>query len=133
MRRRSQARHAEREVTSIEEFFTDDGHFREEASPSPLPDDAVLAGEAREMILRAVDTLPDTDRAIVVLADQEEMTAREIGGALGLTEAAVKSRLHGARVPLRRLLGDYVREARAVPAAPRSTQTPATGGREVSQ
>ena len=108
MRRRSQARHTDREVATLDDYFRDDGGFRPEVVSDQLPDREVMSREARAVIVRAIDALPDLDRTIVVLADQEEMSAREIAESTGLTEAAVKSRLHRARVALRKLLQEYV-------------------------
>lgn len=108
MRRRSQARHTDREVATLDDYFRDDGGFRPEVISNQLPDRQVLSSEARAVIVRAIDELPDLDRTIVVLSDQEEMSAREIAETTGLTEAAVKSRLHRARVALRKLLHEYV-------------------------
>lgn len=107
MRRRAQARHTEREVASIEEYFHDDGRIRSDLMVDALPDAAVLAGEARSVLTAAIDALPETDRTIVTLADQEELGAREIAETIGLSESAVKSRLHRARVALRSRLAAY--------------------------
>ena len=109
MRRRSQARHTEREVATIEDYFRDDGAYREQVISFALPDQGVLSDEARATIAAALGKIPALDRTIVVLADQEDMTAREISAVLGLTEPAVKSRLHRARMALRGYLADYFR------------------------
>jgi RNA polymerase sigma-70 factor, ECF subfamily len=45
----------------------------------------------------ALAALSVTDRAVLLLRDGEQMSAREVAAALSLTEAAVKSRLHRAR------------------------------------
>lgn len=120
MRRRSQARHSDREVATLDDYFRDDGGFRPEVINDQLPDRALLSRETRDVILRAIDALPELDRTIVVLADQEEQSAREIAAITNLTEAAVKSRLHRARVALRKLLQEYVSasDAPALPGVP---------------
>lgn len=107
MRRRAQSRHTEREVASIDEYFHDDGRIRSEMMVDTLPDAAVLASEARAVLTEAIDALPEMDRTIVTLADQEELGARDIADATGLSESAVKSRLHRARVTLRGRLAAY--------------------------
>jgi RNA polymerase sigma-70 factor (ECF subfamily) len=129
MRRRSQARHTEREVASLEEYFQEDGQFREEVTSFRFPDQDVLTSEARDVIVTAIDTLPELDRSIVVLADQEDMSAREIAETVQLTEAAVKSRLHRARVVLRRALADYFRPSSAGSAEGGSTHPPRAAAR----
>lgn len=112
MRRRAQSRHVDREVATIDDYFHDDGRIRSEMMTEALPDREVLAREARAVVAAAIDALPDMDRTIVTLADQEEMSAREIAEATGLSEPAVKSRLHRARVVLRSRLAEYFRPAR---------------------
>jgi RNA polymerase sigma-70 factor (ECF subfamily) len=52
-------------------------------------------------IVKAIQSLPDHYRVIVVMRDLEERTINEIGQALGETREAVKARLHRARVLLR--------------------------------
>jgi RNA polymerase sigma-70 factor (ECF subfamily) len=109
MRRRAQVRHAEREVAAIDEYFHDDGRIRSEMMAPVLPDAAVLAREARDVLTAVIDALPELDRTIVTLADQEDLGVREIAEATGLSESAVKSRLHRARVALRSRLAEYFR------------------------
>lgn len=60
--------------------------------------------EMMNIIERAIEELPPTDRAVLVLSDVEELTNPEIGKALGLTVPAVKGRLHRARLFLRKKL-----------------------------
>ncbi len=55
-------------------------------------------------LMRALESLPETHRQIVLLRDFEELTIAEIADALGLTRAAAKSRLHRARTLLREFL-----------------------------
>jgi len=46
---------------------------------------------------QALAALSLTDRAVLMLRDGEQMSAREVAEAMSITEAAVKSRLHRAR------------------------------------
>lgn len=48
--------------------------------------------------------LAETDRAVLLLRDAEGLTAQETAEALGLSVAAVKSRLHRARARVREAL-----------------------------
>ena len=52
----------------------------------------------------ALEALSPTDRAVLLLRDGEGQSAKEVAAALGLTEGAVKSRLHRARRGIRHLL-----------------------------
>ena len=65
----------------------------------------------RQDILRALATLPEPYRAILVLREIEEMTAPEAAVILGISVEATKSRLHRARSLLRErlLAGGYGR------------------------
>nr|MBC8366832.1 RNA polymerase subunit sigma [bacterium] len=54
----------------------------------------------------AVEKLPDEYRMVVVLADLEGRSRQEIANALELSIPAVKSRLHRARLALRKMLAE---------------------------
>ena len=67
------------------------------------------AGRAEDTVLRltlqrALDTLPEGMRQVVVLHDVEGYTHEEIGAELGITAGTSKSQLFKARSKLRRLL-----------------------------
>ena len=62
--------------------------------------DAWLNGRLRD----ALKTLPPSYRMIVVLREMEELSTREVATIAGISEANVKTRLHRARVMLRRAL-----------------------------
>jgi RNA polymerase sigma-70 factor, ECF subfamily len=104
-------RRAELEV-SLEEHlptFKEDGH-REgtrayvTADWSQTPEAELLDGEARAILSRAIDRLPEAYRAVLVLRDVEELTNEEAARILGESVASVKSRLHRARMALREQL-----------------------------
>jgi len=111
MHRRANAR---RPVESLDVFlprFDADGRHR--ATPADLHtasradellDQRILAEKAREMIAR----LPDLYRDAFVLRDLEEMSTEEVATALGVTPAAVRQRVHRARLMLRGSLSDLV-------------------------
>src|SRR5262245_13313812 len=63
--------------------------------------------ETQELIDRAVAALPQMYREVFVLADLEGRSNAEIGERLGLSLAAVKSRLHRARQVLRERLAPH--------------------------
>ena len=60
--------------------------------------------ELRIDIARAIQSLPEHYREIVVLRDLEELTIDEIAGRLRATRETVKARLHRARALLREYL-----------------------------
>jgi len=74
------------------------------------PDQPVLDAETHELIERAIGELPETYRDVYVLADVEGMPNAEIAEVLGLSVAAVKSRLHRARLLMRDALAPHFEE-----------------------
>jgi len=70
--------------------------------------DPALAAELRDQLERALQELASDLRAAVILRDVECLSAREAAAALDIGEAALKSRLHRARVLLRQALADYL-------------------------
>ncbi len=75
------------------------------------PDEIALAEEQRRIIERAIARLPEVFRDVYVLADVEGLPNAEIADILGLSVAAVKSRLHRARLRMRDLLAPHFEEA----------------------
>jgi RNA polymerase sigma-70 factor (ECF subfamily) len=68
------------------------------------PPDLLLSQEQRQFIHRAIESLPEVYREVIILSDIEGASNAEIGERLELTLPAVKSRLHRARLLLRDLL-----------------------------
>jgi RNA polymerase sigma-70 factor (ECF subfamily) len=77
------------------------------------PEQHVLDQEARQQIKSAIAQLPDVYRRVYVLADVEHLSNAEVADQLGLTIAAVKSRLHRARLLMRKTLARYFTEQAA--------------------
>lgn len=102
---------AQLEVSLEEQLptFKDDGHRdgpREYllADWSQTPEADLLDGEARAVLSRAIDQLPDHYRAVLVLRDVEELSTEETARILGESMGSIKSRLHRARMALREQL-----------------------------
>jgi RNA polymerase sigma-70 factor (ECF subfamily) len=77
------------------------------------PEPSVLDREAHRLIEAAIAGLPESCREVYVLADVEELPSAGIAERLGLSEAAVKGRLHRARRLMRRALGPHFGEQAA--------------------
>lgn len=77
---------------------------------SERPDKALFSKEAMEMIEKAVKELPESYRVVFHLRDIEGLSNEEVSEILGLSVAAVKSRLHRGRLFLRDKLSDYFYE-----------------------
>ncbi len=71
------------------------------------PEELLLSKESREKMLEALGRLPGEYRAVFILRDIEGFSNAEAGEALGISVAAVKSRLHRARLSLRSSLAGY--------------------------
>ena len=76
----------------------------------PLPDKVALTGELGEQVRAAIDQLPEPYRVVVLLRDVEELSMSEVMEATGLSEPALKSRLHRARLALREALLPYLKD-----------------------
>ncbi len=67
------------------------------ADTRPGPEENVARGEVVRVLESAITALPPDYREVLLRRDLEGATAPEVAQALGLTVAAVKSRLHRAR------------------------------------
>jgi RNA polymerase sigma-70 factor (ECF subfamily) len=99
-------RRTQRQEVLIDDYvpqFQADGHHQER----PLIDwshdleQSLVRDEAHQLLRQAINALQPLDKAVVVLSDLEELSQRETGEILGLSVAAVKARLHRARLFLR--------------------------------
>jgi RNA polymerase sigma-70 factor (ECF subfamily) len=89
--------------------FHADGSHRHPVRPWLTgPEKAAVNHETHRLIETAIVRLPDIYRDVYVLADVEELPAPRVAELLGLTVAAVKSRLHRARLLMRRALAPYL-------------------------
>jgi RNA polymerase sigma-70 factor (ECF subfamily) len=68
------------------------------------PERAALRAEARDLIEKKIDALPEAFRTVFVLRALEEMTVEETAACLGIPEATVRSRYFRARSILREAL-----------------------------
>ncbi|MEV7790415.1 RNA polymerase sigma factor [Streptomyces sp. NPDC087512] len=75
-----------------------------EASAEPSAEEAVLHRLEVERIAAAVGALPRDQRQVLIMRDVQGLPGRTVAHALGLSTAAMKSRLHRARAALRHSL-----------------------------
>ena len=106
MRLRRKRKGAPERELSLEEFIpTSEGEFRLQIPIEGLtPEQALENKELREALDQAINKLPKKYRIALVLRDMEGLSAKEVSGIMGLSERAVKSRLHRARLFVRREL-----------------------------
>ena len=76
---------------------------------SRLPEDQVLQAEMHRELRKAIRDLPELYRAVVLLRDVEELSTEETAQILDVSEDVVKTRLHRARLMLRRQLDARLR------------------------
>ncbi|HUJ63399.1 MAG TPA: sigma-70 family RNA polymerase sigma factor [Kofleriaceae bacterium] len=77
--------------------------------PRPAAPDRALEGAQLEKLLQdAIARLDDDHRVVVVLRDVEDLSIEEICEITGLPDGTVKSRLHRARLVLRKKLQSHV-------------------------
>jgi RNA polymerase sigma-70 factor (ECF subfamily) len=71
--------------------------------PTPWegPEESLLAGETREVILDAIEQLPPSQREVITLRDVEGWTSEEVRNALEIGETNQRVLLHRARSKVR--------------------------------
>ncbi|MEM6638957.1 MAG: sigma-70 family RNA polymerase sigma factor [Pseudomonadota bacterium] len=74
--------------------------------PRPTPDRAAQTDQSLALIDAALNRLPDAQREILVLRDVNDLNYAEIADMLTIPKGTVMSRLHRARLALRRALDD---------------------------
>jgi RNA polymerase sigma-70 factor (ECF subfamily) len=82
------------------------------------PLDRLERHELGALLERAIIALPAPQRDVLLLRDVEGMSASAVGKALRLGERAVKSRLHRARMALRRTLAPQLMPPRRTAESP---------------
>ncbi len=75
---------------------------------SQSPDEQILGKEMRDKLSEAVASLPEDYSVVLHMRDVEGLSNAEVGDALGLSLAAVKSRLHRARLVVRAAIERYL-------------------------
>ncbi len=90
--------------------FGDELEEEELASDDQTPEQHASARHALEQLEAAIEALPDAYRVVLVLREIDGFSTEETASTLGLSEEAVKVRLHRARARLRQHLGDRTPE-----------------------
>jgi RNA polymerase sigma-70 factor, ECF subfamily len=83
------------------------GHWFIGPAAWPTPEEGLLGGETRSVILEAIEGLPDGQRAVVTLRDIEGWSAEEVCDALEVSDANQRVLLHRARSKVRAALERY--------------------------
>ncbi|MFE5485778.1 RNA polymerase sigma factor [Streptomyces sp. NPDC056527] len=80
---------------------SDEASHEAEASAEPSAEEAVLRRLEAERIAVAVGALPRDQRQVLIMRDIQGLPGGTVAHSLGLSNAAMKSRLHRARAALR--------------------------------
>jgi len=99
---------------SLDEPLTDDGDdsvFREIEDWGPSPEKRFAQTELNEILNSVISELDPIFRVVFLLRDVEGLSTEETGQILGISSAAVKSRLLRARLKLRQKLNKYFRRS----------------------
>lgn len=89
--------------------MTEDGMIAERVTDwTRLPGDELERKELAQRLEAAIDQLPHDYRIVLVLRDIEGLSTEEACEILDLSAPALKSRLHRARLFLRKALAEYV-------------------------
>jgi RNA polymerase sigma-70 factor (ECF subfamily) len=110
MRMRSERRHHETSLDEASPRYTEAGEIAEPVDDwSTAVDDDAGNRELAKYAAMAVDELPETYRSVFVLRELEEMSTEDVAQILELTVPTVKTRLHRARLALRKVLAERVK------------------------
>src|SRR5262245_28144597 len=108
-------RKAKAREVSIEDVipaFDEDGvHFEPMDDWSPRVDEQAIQHELHDVLAQAIEELPPDYRTALVLHDVEGLSNPDIAETLGISLAAVKSRVHRSRLFVRQKLAGYLRTA----------------------
>ncbi len=75
-----------------------------------LPEAELMSDEARRYLDESVDQLSENLKMTFILRDIEGLSTKETAEVLDISETAVKTRLHRARLRLREMLTSYYKE-----------------------
>jgi len=98
---------------SLDEFLPARGNGDpmkiEIADWSNLPEDRLLRAEFRRVFEEAIREMPEIYRPVILLRDVEELSTEETAQVLEVSADVVKTRLHRARLFVRKKLDGYLR------------------------
>lgn len=77
-------------------------------------EEAAVLAQRRRIVALALATLPEKERAAIVLRDLEGLSTEEVARALGSTPATVRSQISTARTKLKDYCSRYLQQRRQV-------------------
>ena len=111
MRLRSKKKEPNVSIDELMPSFNSAGFQQEKIQDwSENTESLLFTKETRDVINKAVDLLPEKEKVVFLLRDVEGLSSEKAGEILDLTVPAIKSRLHRARLFLRKKLSVYFEE-----------------------
>jgi RNA polymerase sigma-70 factor (ECF subfamily) len=108
MKLRSKKKEPNLSLDDLMPSFNGSGFHQEKIQDwSESTESLLFTNETREIIQKAVDLLPEKEKVVFVLRDVDGLSTEKVSEILELTIPAVKSRLHRARLFLRKKLSNY--------------------------
>jgi RNA polymerase sigma-70 factor (ECF subfamily) len=89
--------------------FFQDALERLKAPSRRNPERVTESREESALLRKAIESLPDSHRVVVILYYLEDLSVSEVAYALGVPEGTIKSRLYYAREKLRKAIADRER------------------------
>jgi RNA polymerase sigma-70 factor (ECF subfamily) len=90
------------------ERFLPDGAWSLAPTVWETPEEKLLSGETRDVILRTIESLPPAQREVITLRDVEGWPSNEVCDALEISETNQRVLLHRARAKVRGALERYL-------------------------
>jgi RNA polymerase sigma-70 factor (ECF subfamily) len=108
MKLRTRRRRPEESIDDLLPRFFETGELSADVQPWNEAADALLeTNENRQLVVEAIERLPEKYRTVLMLRDIEDYNTEETASALDLSIPAVKTRLHRARQALKALLDPH--------------------------
>ncbi len=84
-------------VVSFEELLITKGHFYIADSTQKTPEDAYGSKELKRLLIETIDSLPKKEKMVISMYYFDELTYKEIGQILGLSESRI-SQIHSKAI-----------------------------------
>jgi RNA polymerase sigma-70 factor (ECF subfamily) len=94
---------------SLDQYVSEEEGFapKQVADEAPAPEDVVVESERNRLLQEAIFSLPDYQRAMIILYHVQHVPYEEIAEILSLPIGTVKSRLNRARAALKKKLEEH--------------------------
>ncbi len=84
-------------VLSYDDVLTDNPNLETSDDETPAPEAQVSNDQLKQLLMAAIDALPEREKLVMTLYYQEELNLKEIGAVLDVTESRV-SQLHSQAI-----------------------------------